>query len=351
MPSRSRRRLADGYEPAREPGCQRQSRFVKLPPTRRRERWVASARRAAGLLSSAPAPRRRFTNWLSGFTFEAAQTAPGTLFGGHHWDVGEVSGMRQGFARVLSDCGHEFSWRIPVAGAVCVPCLPPSLGASEKRALQTALWVSQEVCAAVPHRQFVFTIPKRLRIYFRFDRRLAGRTVPGGLGGRAAVYRQRPISRGGSGHDRGDSDVRGLIHWHPHIHALVSEGCSCRTALSCRCPTGHRTVSQTCGNSGVQSPGRREDHRGDRRQHPRLAALRVQRGSERAGGSRGEHRGPPAVGRIFPALSVQPGADDRGDRGGQGPLQDRAQPPGAISRSQRGTCWPDRNATFKSLIR
>jgi hypothetical protein len=26
----------------------------------------------------------------------------------------------------------------------------------------------------VPHRQFAFTIPKRLRLYFRFDRRLLG---------------------------------------------------------------------------------------------------------------------------------------------------------------------------------
>ena len=34
--------------------------------------------------------------------------------------------------------------------------------------------MSQEVCAPVAHRQFVFTIPKRLRIYFRFDRRLLG---------------------------------------------------------------------------------------------------------------------------------------------------------------------------------
>jgi hypothetical protein len=34
--------------------------------------------------------------------------------------------------------------------------------------------VSQKVCAAVPHRQLVFKIPKRLRIYFRFERRLLG---------------------------------------------------------------------------------------------------------------------------------------------------------------------------------
>jgi hypothetical protein len=34
--------------------------------------------------------------------------------------------------------------------------------------------LAQHVCAEVPHRQFVFTIPKRLRIYFRFERRLLG---------------------------------------------------------------------------------------------------------------------------------------------------------------------------------
>ena len=34
--------------------------------------------------------------------------------------------------------------------------------------------VREEVFAEVPHRQFVFTIPKRLRIYFRFNRELLG---------------------------------------------------------------------------------------------------------------------------------------------------------------------------------
>ena len=35
----------------------------------------------------------------------------------------------------------------------------------EKRALEKAGWVAENVCAEVPHRQFVFTIPKRLRIW------------------------------------------------------------------------------------------------------------------------------------------------------------------------------------------
>jgi len=49
-------------------------------------------------------------------------------------------------------------------------CFCPSC--HQKRALEKAGWVAEHVCAEVPHRQFVFTIPKRLRIYFRFDRRL-----------------------------------------------------------------------------------------------------------------------------------------------------------------------------------
>jgi len=44
----------------------------------------------------------------------------------------------------------------------------------EKRALEKAGWVPEHVCAEVPHRHFVFTIPNRLRINFRFERRLLG---------------------------------------------------------------------------------------------------------------------------------------------------------------------------------
>ncbi len=38
----------------------------------------------------------------------------------------------------------------------------------------TAIHVAEDVCEKVPHRQYVFTIPKRLRIFFRFDRKLLG---------------------------------------------------------------------------------------------------------------------------------------------------------------------------------
>jgi hypothetical protein len=37
-----------------------------------------------------------------------------------------------------------------------------------------AEWLSSEVLAAAPHHQWVFTVPKRLRLFFLYDRRLLG---------------------------------------------------------------------------------------------------------------------------------------------------------------------------------
>jgi Putative transposase len=71
----------------------------------------------------------------------------------------------------------------------------------------------------------VFTIPKRLRIYFRFDRRLLGELC------RAAARAVITIYRAASGRPDALPGIVGAIqtfgqlaHWHPHVHALVSEG-------------------------------------------------------------------------------------------------------------------------------
>jgi Transposase zinc-binding domain len=77
--------------------------------------------------------------------------------------------LKHGFARVrCPQCREEFF----VAYSCRVRCFCPSC--HEKRALEKASWVAEHVCNELPHRQFVFTIPKRLRIYFRFERRLLG---------------------------------------------------------------------------------------------------------------------------------------------------------------------------------
>ena len=123
------------------------------------------------------------------------------------------------FARVrCPQCREEFL----VAYSCRVRCFCPSC--HEKRALEKAGWVAEHVCAEVPHRQFVFTMPKRLRIYFRFARRLLGELC------RAAARTVITVYGSASGRPDAVPGVIGaiqtfgqLVHWHPHIHALVSE--------------------------------------------------------------------------------------------------------------------------------
>ena len=77
-----------------------------------------------------------------------------------------------GFARVRcsgSECGHEMF----VPFSCRQRCLCPSC--HQKRALLLAERIAHQICLPVAHRQYVWTIPKRLRIYFRHDRPLLGR--------------------------------------------------------------------------------------------------------------------------------------------------------------------------------
>jgi hypothetical protein len=74
-----------------------------------------------------------------------------------------------GVARVrCGDCGHDFF----IAFSCKLRCLCPSC--HMKRELIWAQWAVDELLEDVPHRQVVFTIPKRLRPYFRYDRALLG---------------------------------------------------------------------------------------------------------------------------------------------------------------------------------
>ena len=77
-----------------------------------------------------------------------------------------------GFARVRcsgSECAHEMF----VPFSCRQRCLCPSC--HQKRALLLADRMAHQICLPVPHQQYVWTIPKRLRIYFRHDRRLSVR--------------------------------------------------------------------------------------------------------------------------------------------------------------------------------
>jgi hypothetical protein len=96
----------------------------------------------------------------------------------------ECGDLKHGFARVrCPKCREEFLVPYSCRGR----CFCPSC--HQKRALEKAGWVAEHVCAEVPHRQFVFTIPKRLRIYFRFDRRLLGQLCRAAARTVITVYR------------------------------------------------------------------------------------------------------------------------------------------------------------------
>src|SRR5207253_9518170 len=45
----------------------------------------------------------------------------------------------------------------------------------QKRVLMFGEWITGKILYPLPHRQYVFTLPKMLRVYFRFDRKLLGK--------------------------------------------------------------------------------------------------------------------------------------------------------------------------------
>ena len=74
-----------------------------------------------------------------------------------------------GFVRVqCTGCPHEMF----VPFSCQQRCLCPSC--HQKRSLLLSERIAQNICQPAPHRAIVWTIPKRLRIFFRFDRRQLG---------------------------------------------------------------------------------------------------------------------------------------------------------------------------------
>ena len=128
--------------------------------------------------------------------------------------------LQEGFARVrCPDCKHEMF----VAFSCKQRCTCPSC--HQKRTLLTALHVAEEVCSPVAHRQVVLTIPKRLRVHTRFDRQLLGK-----LSSRAWTCLKAEARRLLGREDVVPGMIAAiqthgeLLHWHPHIHVLITCG-------------------------------------------------------------------------------------------------------------------------------
>jgi hypothetical protein len=106
-----------------------------------------------------------------------------------------------------------------------------------KRELIWAEWAANELLEDVPHRQVVFTIPKRLRPYFRYERALLGDLA--GCAWRALRLWVLACSDD-------DSAVPGavgfiqtageLLNFHPHVHLLITDGVFARDGTFERFP-------------------------------------------------------------------------------------------------------------------
>jgi hypothetical protein len=142
----------------------------------------------------------------------AARTAVGRFL-----DCGLLG---HGFARVrCGSCHAEFLVAFRCKGRhFCPSC-------HARRLAEWSLWLDEQLLARVPHRQVVFTLPKRLRPFFLTNRRrlgalsrLAYRTL---LQYQRAALNTRDVAPGiivciqsfGS-----------LAHWHPHLHVLMTDG-------------------------------------------------------------------------------------------------------------------------------
>jgi len=129
--------------------------------------------------------------------------------------------LRNGFARIrCKSCGTS----LVLAFSCKTNCLCPSC--VQRRALDFGDWVVEEVIPGIPVVSCTFTIPKMLRIYFKFDHslypelsRCAWETMKECFQAAFDTITLVPGMITGihtSGH---------VLNFHPHVHAVTSAGC------------------------------------------------------------------------------------------------------------------------------
>lgn len=93
-----------------------------------------------------------------------------------------------------------------------------------KRLEEWGEWMRETLLLGVPHRQVVFTIPKMLRVFFKFKRKLLGEIC------RCGVWALLFYFQAGAGTALEPGVIAVIqtfgerIHFHPHPHLLVTEG-------------------------------------------------------------------------------------------------------------------------------
>ncbi len=245
--------------------------------------------------------------------------------------------LHEGFARVrCPDCQHEMF----VAFSCKQRCTCPSC--HQKRTLLTAHPRGRGGLSPVAHRQVVLTIPKRLRLHTRFDRKLLGKLCAL----RLDVHPGRSPTPAGPGrraarHGRRDPDARrtpALAPAHPHAGHL--RGVHAARASSWNCPQLDMERLQAAWQEAVFAlylaeekiaPEVVENMRG----WPH-SGFSVDQSVFLPAGRPGRHR---AFGAVHDPLPVQPVAAGQGDRDRAGGLQGGEGRLPGLSRAAAATAW------------
>ena len=128
-----------------------------------------------------------------------------------------------GFARVkCKDCDHEYLLAFSCKRRhFCPSC-------HQKRVVEFGEWLCVDVLKKIPHRHFVFSIPKILRRYFLYDRKLladlsrcAWESLKVFI--QDAVPEKDPIP----GAVIAIQTFGDFLGFNPHCHILVTDGCFC----------------------------------------------------------------------------------------------------------------------------
>jgi hypothetical protein len=134
-----------------------------------------------------------------------------------YFDCGDLS---KGFARVqCPDCKHEFLLSFSCRGRWFCPCC------HQKKVLLFGEFISNQVTLPIPHRQYVFSIPIMLRIFFKYDRKLLTRLCKMAYESLQEYMREiLHLPEGQVGIALCIQTFGEYLGWHPHIHAVVTDG-------------------------------------------------------------------------------------------------------------------------------
>ncbi len=136
----------------------------------------------------------------------------------------ECGDLHFGFARVkCQQCGHEYLLAYSCKRRhFCPSC-------HQKRVVEFGERLCAEVLKQVPHRQWVFSLPKRLRIYFMYNRKLLAKLsrcawkVLGTYLKQSVPFDDAVAGAAIAVHTFGD-----FQQYNPHLHLIATDGCFTR---------------------------------------------------------------------------------------------------------------------------